>query len=139
MPFTIQRNLIKSSASKRSPLELGLVSFNIAHPHYKILSSSERPSLLNNEQLKTKNENNSDNQHVLLNTHTKHEWIPGHVHNHAFIPAHSHNVFIPSHSILLTKSTVHSIILPYRNHYGGFGIGINAGGPGAGHGYHVVL
>lgn len=136
MPFTIQRNLITSLPSKRSPLELGLVSFNSVHPQFKIFTRAQRP-LLSNESLKTKSEN-PENQHVLLHSHSKHEWIPGHVHNHAFIPAHSHNVFIPSHSILLTKS-VHSIILPYRNHYGGFGIGINAGGPGAGHGYQVVF
>lgn len=119
-----------TGAAKRSPLEFGLVSFeDLANHPSKFLRSGHHSLIKSNP------------YHQQLSVHHHHEWISGHVHNHAFIPAHAHNVFIPSplpKSSLIVKS-VHNVIVPYRTHYGGFGIGVNTGGPGAGHGYHVIF
>ncbi|XP_063913711.1 uncharacterized protein LOC135130274 isoform X2 [Zophobas morio] len=57
--------------------------------------------------------------------------------------AHSHK-WIPGHALLLARTVetvfVHpAVYSPYRHHLGGFGIGLDVGGQGAGHGFHVVL
>lgn len=93
--------------------------------------------------------------------HIRREWIPGkncerrecsvfhmllgHVKHHAYIPAHARNVFVPA-------SVLSTVIIPtssqryhlyeddrYRSHYGGFGVGVDYGGQGAGHGFQVAL
>lgn len=136
-----------SQVLKRSPLEIGLVSFTDTTSHFKFFTTTSRP-LLNNETLKSKSDV-SNPEHLIIHAHVKHEWIPGHVHNHAFIPAHSHSVIIPAPIILskavesvLVQPTAQKLVfdgIPYRHHYGGFGAGVDSGGPGAGHGYHVVF
>lgn len=72
----------------------------------------------------------------------------GHVKDHAYIPAHTRNVFLPAHPPVLS-----TVIIPtstysyrqyyeddrYRTHYGGYGVGVDYGGQGAGHGFQVAL
>lgn len=68
-------------------------------------------------------------------------WLPGRVYHHAFIPPHlehqptatrSHLVIHDSHR---NRGTIghHGI-----DHLGGYGVGVDTGGQGAGHGWQVV-
>ncbi|RZC42221.1 hypothetical protein BDFB_001737, partial [Asbolus verrucosus] len=124
---------------KRSPLEVGLVTFTEKPPHHiqNITKNGIPPVIMD----------------VIKPTHT-HKWIPGHVRHHAYIPAHLDHLYIPTlvskktllptHALLLARTVetvfVHpDIYSPYRHHYGGFGIGVDMGGHGAGHGFHVVF
>lgn len=74
-------------------------------------------------------------------------FLSGHVKDHAYIPAHARDVFLPAHPAVLSTMVVptptHKYQLyeddRYRSHYGGFGVGIDYGGQGAGHGYQVAL
>lgn len=72
-------------------------------------------------------------------SHFRDEWIPGHVEHHSFIPGHIHHILLPSNAIFLDDSVVlpHPYDVPYKQHYGGFGVGLDSGGHGAGHGFHV--
>ncbi|XP_071056194.1 uncharacterized protein [Onthophagus taurus] len=68
------------------------------------------------------------------------EWIPGHVEHHAFIPGHVHHVLIPTAGVLVTTqhhSHPDSHVNVFKSHIGGFGVGLDNGGHGAGHGFHV--
>lgn len=75
------------------------------------------------------------------------EMFSGHVKHHAYIPAHARNVFVPARPPVLS-----TVVIPtstrrynlyeddrYRSHYGGFGVGVDYGGQGAGHGFQVAL
>lgn len=71
----------------------------------------------------------------------------GHVKHHAYIPAHARNVFVPAHppglstAIVPTASHRYQFFEDdkYRSHYGGFGVGVDYGGQGAGHGFQVTV
>ena len=111
--------------AKRSPLQVGLVTF------------TEKPHLLHNVSHKT------GISPVIMGAHS-HKWIPGHVRHHSYIPAHLHHLYLPTQALLLARTVetvfVHpAVYSPYRHHLGGFGIGLDVGGQGAGHGFHVVL
>ncbi|XP_044254816.1 uncharacterized protein LOC123005225 [Tribolium madens] len=97
--------LVSGETLKRSPLQVGLVTF------------TEKPHVGNFTRR-------------VEGAHTK--WVPGHVRHHSFIPAHLQHVFIPH--VLFVHPYSH-----YREHIGGFGIGLDSGGRGAGHGFHVVF
>lgn len=80
--------------------------------------------------------------------HVRREWVPGHVKHHSFIPAHSHSVYVPARALLLAPAVLAQSTSQkynfyeddtYRSHYGGFGVGVDYGGQGAGHGYQVAL
>lgn len=80
--------------------------------------------------------------------HVRREWVPGHVKHHSFIPAHSHSVYVPARALVLAPAVLAQSTSQkynfyeddtYRSHYGGFGVGVDYGGQGAGHGYQVAL
>ncbi|XP_068906959.1 uncharacterized protein [Tenebrio molitor] len=106
---------------KRSPLQVGLVAIT-ERPHlHNVTAKIAIPP-------------------VIMSSHT-HKWIPGHVHHHSYIPAHLNHLYLPTHALLLARTVETVFVHPdlYRHHIGGFGIGVNTGGHGAGHGFHVVF
>ncbi|KAK4887179.1 hypothetical protein RN001_003450 [Aquatica leii] len=109
---------------KRAPLEVGLISFNDA-PKYL----SHKTNLTKHRQ-----------RNSVKTGHSQHMWIPGYVRDHAFIPAHEEHVFIPTHEVIIAQP-IHSILVQsnnvYKSHPGGFGVGVNFGGRGTGHGFHI--
>ncbi|KAJ8967163.1 hypothetical protein NQ314_003051 [Rhamnusium bicolor] len=75
-------------------------------------------------------------------SHT-HEWIPGQIRHHSFIPAHVHHIYLP---LIITRTLQTVIVKPsenlydfYPRHYGGYGLGSYAGGQGAGHGFQIIF
>lgn len=145
----------QQSKSKRSPLEIGYVQFSLpghhgTHIHQDV--TIHVPSVVAHAHNTTTTIHDKHNMLVHTNTHDplyehRNEWIPGHVRNHAYIPGHVHHVIVPA-STLLVAHPVHAAVLLhpvsmhpvplYRKHYGGFGVGVDYGGHGAGHGFHVV-
>nr|XP_023025986.1 uncharacterized protein LOC111513988 [Leptinotarsa decemlineata] len=123
---------VESGLIKRSPLELGFVTF----PE---IEKPRRASLFN----KTKPEMNSVENRLDLSlpvtsriTHS-HKWIPGRIKHHAYLPAHLHHIFIP---LLIPVNPLASLRYEfYPKHFGGFGIGSHTGGQGAGHGFQIVF
>ncbi|KAF5271903.1 hypothetical protein FQR65_LT05050 [Abscondita terminalis] len=107
--------------TKRSPLEVGLISFNNV-PKFR---------------LRKTNITKHHHRNSYKTGHYHHTWIPGHVRDHAFIPAHEEHIFIPMHEVVVTQPIVVQSSNLYRSQIGGFGIGVNFGGRGAGHGFHV--
>lgn len=126
-----------SAKLKRSPLEIGLVSFNNVakiHNNGNTIHDRAKP--------KKSTVDVPLHPNVAVHAHVAHVWIPGRVHDHSYIPAHVHHVLLPTHALLLSEN-VHAILVPpvssnvYRNHIGGFGVGLGFGGQGAGHGFHI--
>ncbi|KAG5881292.1 hypothetical protein JTB14_010186 [Gonioctena quinquepunctata] len=127
MLFKVESRLIK-----RSPLELGFVTF----PE---IEKPKRPILFNKTKPEMKFEESGPDLSLPVSsriTHT-HEWIPGRIKHHAYLPAHIHHIFIPV--LIHVNPPVHLGYDLYPKHYGGFGIGTYSGGQGTGHGYQIVF
>ncbi|KAF5277633.1 hypothetical protein FQA39_LY06126 [Lamprigera yunnana] len=111
---------------KRAPLEIGLISFNDVPKHQFLKVNLTR-----------------GHHHTLKTGNTQHVWIPGYVKHHAYIPAHEHHIIIPPHEVIVARP-IQTLLLPlnsniYRTHIGGFGVGVDFGGRGAGHGFHISM
>ncbi|KAK9727409.1 hypothetical protein QE152_g19181 [Popillia japonica] len=121
--------------NKRSPLEHGHVEFGI--PFLK--ATHNVPAIIDHVKTDLKPVKKVVSIKEPHHAHFRDEWIPGHVHDHSFIPGHFQHILLPSHTIYLDDAVVvsHDYDLPYRHHYGGFGVGLDTGGHGSGHGFHI--
>lgn len=129
--------------SKRSPLEIGYVQFPLTHHEVHHPVHHHHHVTIHKQNL-TNHRNN------LVNSHE--HWVPGHVVNHAFIPGHIEHVLVPAeHTLVVTHSAIHEVhavvlhpvnvhpeVNIYRKHFGGYGVGVEYGGHGAGHGFQVA-
>ncbi|GJQ77477.1 hypothetical protein Trydic_g20869 [Trypoxylus dichotomus] len=127
--------LNSQTKNKRSPLEHGHVQFGapFVKPTHTIAAILD-PIKTNLKTVK-KVLAVKESRHP----HFRNEWVPGHVDHHSFIPGHVQHILLPPHAIFLDDSVVlsHHYDVPYRQHYGGFGVGLDSSGHGAGHGFQV--
>lgn len=121
--------------NKRSPLEHGHVEFGV--PFVK--ESHAIPAIFSPLKTTIKSVKKLLPVKESHHSHFRDEWVPGHVDHHSFIPGHIHHILLPPQTIFLENPVVvaHHYDLPYRQHYGGFGVGLDSGGHGAGNGFHV--
>ncbi|CAG9835813.1 unnamed protein product [Diabrotica balteata] len=125
-------NVCSAEIVKRSPLELGFVTFpEVEKSRFVLFNMTKVEEVKSPEKefhgLSTKSP---------IITHST-EWIQGYIKNHAFIPAHIHHIFIPFVISVKHHASYNEHIYPEI--IGGYGIGQQSGGQGAGHGFQILF
>ncbi|XP_057650959.1 uncharacterized protein LOC130890724 [Diorhabda carinulata] len=128
-------NFCATEIVKRSPLELGFVTFpEVEKPRFVLFNMTKVEEVKSPE--KDFHDFTSRTPLVPKISHIS-QWIQGEVKHHAFIPPHLQNIFMPV--VISIKEPLAAVQQFYPDIIGGYGLGHHSGGQGAGHGYQIIF